>query len=133
MEISIKNAQSSITNSHRKENNFYRSYQVGHTFNDYKNTLQFKPVLEVRVYWTKTTCYVCLWYTYNGIHTSASAKAGGYGYCKESSAVNSALREIVSGFESFGGHGLTSISPALMTVCKALTGRDDLFLVESYG
>jgi len=131
MEISIKNAQSSINGSHRKENKFYRSYKVGYT--KFLGTLQFTPVLDVRVYWTETTCYVCLWYSYNGIYTSASAKAGGYGYCKESSAVDSALREIISGYESFGGVGLTSIAPALMTVCKALTGQDDLFLVESYG
>lgn len=132
-QISIKNAVSTIKNSHRKENKFYRSYKVGYTAKDHNGALQFIRVLDVCVYWTESTCYACVWYMYNGVHTSASAKAGGYGYCKESSAVNSALHEIVSGFNSFGGHGLTSIAPALMTICKALTSRDDLFLVESYG
>lgn len=74
--------------SFRKEASFYKSIML-------IDTAKQERVLDVRFY-GKSAVYCCAWLAYgygpNGESARAGAKAGGYGYHKESAALGATLK-----------------------------------------
>lgn len=107
--------------SHRKENNFYKEFQLV-VFD--KETNKFHVPLQIRVYATNAIHSACVWFNHNELHATGSSRAGGYGYHRESQAISDAL--IGSGFEferGFGGTGQTE---------KAIETIAEYFKFENY-
>jgi len=50
-------------------------------------------IVTVRVYWPAQTAFACVWLSTADAYAVGKGKAGGYGYCKLSGAVDNALRD----------------------------------------
>ena len=82
-----------------------------------------------RFYNTGQTIHCIAWMSGKEVYGSGYGKAGGYGYCKESAAMESAI--INSGItmgEHWGGMGDTKQREAAFDIAKKLTGKRKLFL-----
>lgn len=77
--------------------------------------------------------YACIWLTCNGMHSSGSGTATGYGYHKASAAAESAIRSAgVSLSESIGGVGDAAIREAVLAIGNALCNNGNVYVVEMY-
>lgn len=77
-----------------------------------------------RFYDTGQTIHCIAWLSGNEHYTSGYGKAGGYGYCKESAAMESAI--IDSGIKMdryWGGSGDISMREAAFSIAKKLDGN----------
>lgn len=82
-----------------------------------------------RFYNTGQTIHCIAWLSGNEHYTSGYGKAGGYGYCKESAAMESAI--IDSGIKMdrhWGGSGDTSMREAALSIAQKLTGKRKFIL-----
>lgn len=117
-------SKSKFNINHRKEDKFSCGYKVLDS--------KFNTVIDVRFYYTASTCYCCLWINYkNIINTRGSDSAGGYGYDKKSSAFNGAI--LNCGFENFpcfNGSGCNEW--ALKVLCKII-GLKNFHIIEMFG
>ena len=92
--------------------------------------------------------YACLWVHGKDVYTSGRGQAGGWGYHKESAAIDSAIRS--AGIELYGspygserdkadakkqtsisGVGSSAIDDALMAIAKAAGARGHLLIVRN--
>jgi hypothetical protein len=77
---------------------------------------QYDQPLIIRVYWPAETAYACLWLSTKDAYAVGRGKAGGWGYCKESQAIENAFFSAGLRFEqAIGGVG----EPAIMAAIKA--------------
>jgi hypothetical protein len=60
-------------------------------------------VAELRVYSTAQRVYVCVWVNFNGVHLSASAWAGGWGYSLRNAAAHYALSSLFVNYNDLKG------------------------------
>lgn len=68
----------------------------------------------VRVYWPREQAYCCVWLHTRDAYAIGKGKAGGYGYCKESAAVDEALRSAGVQLEHcIHGVGINAVREAL--------------------
>jgi len=82
-----------------------------------------------RFYNTGQTIHCIAWLSGRDAHGSGYGKAGGYGYCKESAAMEDAiLSSGVSMGERWGGVGDTKQREAAFSIAKKLTGKRKLAL-----
>lgn len=75
-----------------------------------------------------------IWVHYKDFHFVMTGNAGGYGYEKQSAAIEDAF--IYSGIKTdlqFGGVGLDAAKDALLALARKITGLKSLFVVEFYG
>tara|TARA_R100001377_G_scaffold1492_1_gene1188 strand:+ start:261 stop:656 length:396 start_codon:yes stop_codon:yes gene_type:complete len=82
-----------------------------------------------RFYNTGQTIHCIAWLSGDEHYTSGYGKAGGYGYCKESAAMQSAI--INSGIKMdrhWGGSGESSMREAAFDIAKKLTGKRKFIL-----
>lgn len=115
--------------SFRKEASYYRSLVL-------VDTAKKDVVLDVRFY-GKSATYCCAWLAYgygpNGESARGGAKAGGYGYHKESAAMQAALQAMGMRFaEPFDGVGEQAMNEALEAVA-AFLGVKDFMIIKAHG
>lgn len=111
--------------AHRKEDKFDSSlilvtYKLG----------KFNQPIDVRFYFTGSTCYCCIWGSIKGKHFSGSGKAGGYGYDKKSAAMSSALQS--AGFD-VDGLSATGETDLAMKLLAGLNGIKKHTIVYAHG
>jgi hypothetical protein len=76
-------------------------------------------VATVRVYWPAATAYACVWLSFPDSYAVGKGKAGGHGYCKESAAIDEALRSAGIQLEhSIHGVGESAIRGALVALAE---------------
>jgi hypothetical protein len=76
-------------------------------------------VATVRVYWPASTAYACVWLNFSDSYSVGKGKAGGYGYDKESAAIEEALRSAGITLEhSIHGVGEQAIKGALVALAR---------------
>lgn len=86
----------------------------------------------VRVYWPAQTAFACVWLSIRDWYAVGKGKAGGCGYCKESAAVDSALRDAGVTLEhSIHGVGTQAIIEA-MTAFAEFLGLTNWTIIEAH-
>lgn len=110
--------------AHRKENRLFRSFVLF--------DLETKrELIEIRTYWPGTVCYACVWVRPSaGEYANGSAKAGGYGYDKEESAVKHAI--LNAGFEMEEGYNHHS-SENILHGIAAFWGLTNYHIFRAHG
>jgi hypothetical protein len=126
-------AKTKFNSSHRKEKGgFYKEFALVIP-SEYRPN-ETHAVATLRLYWPGTVCYACLWVhvpgtrhpfdtpqIQEGVHTSGSGSAGGYGYCKMSAAAGEAIRN--AGFtlsRSINGVGESAVCEAMHAIAAEL-------------
>tara|TARA_R100000808_G_C2110827_1_gene124932 strand:- start:491 stop:898 length:408 start_codon:yes stop_codon:yes gene_type:complete len=105
-----------LNQKHRKDNYFHRQLEAIDT--------EGNSILTLRTYHTGKRVYACLWVSIslnNGDMAYGSGWAGGYGYCKESTACEEALMS--AGIElqkSIAGKGMGTVQEAIEGVARDL-------------
>lgn len=123
------NAKTKFTSSHRKENNYTKSYK-GLVWDGEK----IREVVDVRFYDTAARTYCCVWVHATPVFTSGSAVVGGYGYHFASAAFSSALAN--AGFklsQSISGFGDSAIESAIQAICEFLFVGCPVKVIVCYG
>lgn len=119
----------------RKEKNFTSSILA--VVEDKRGGFEpFRVAVEARFYRTDTRCYCCLWVsgTEKGVCVSGGACAGGYGYCKESTAFEKACDDAgIELSEPVAGRGRYLVRDAMRAICKAATGRRKISIITTNG
>lgn len=100
MNFEIENLRDADVAKNRKENHFYKEDAVLIV----KDGI-IKTVFTVRYYATQSTHYCCVWLSLPDKWIHTSGKAGGYGYHRESAALNDALRNAGIIFRGLSGTG----------------------------
>lgn len=115
---------------HRKESGFYRETAI-------LDPSDGSAIVKARYYWPgrdgASNCYCCVWVHGDKSHGHGGGKAGGYGYHKESAALQAASSDAgVYLSEDIGGRGDRAMTDALEAVARAVTGKRKLFRHESH-
>lgn len=132
MNITVNNLVEGINaKAHRKQNSFYKSYQLVSFDPDKKDTYfkGFNTCLDVRFYGSGSTIYCCIWGSLNGVYYNGSGKAGGYGYDKERTAFEAALN--CAGFEVSGLAATGENEVAINEIAK-LQGLEYFTIIRSH-
>lgn len=113
------NCQGNVA-SNRKENSFTGQWTVldyGHKHeNPYK-----REAIVARFYQTNARAYCCVWLNTDTVHCIGGAHAGGYGYHRQSQALQDALGNAGVRLDAdIGGVGDSAMREALMAVAVAL-------------
>jgi hypothetical protein len=89
--------QNNSLGSYRKEKaGLYRQYTVLNFNNKSfceENGARYQMPIIIRVYWPAQVAYACVWISARDVYSIGKGKAGGYGYCKESAAIQEALED----------------------------------------
>lgn len=112
--------------TYRKENGFYKQISVI----DNKTK---KELITVRYYATSTRVYCCVWIflTEQNIYLHAGGYAGGYGYHKQSAALEDALHKLGFVFAAgFGGCGDSAEIHALEAILKHFKVRKSSYFIH---
>ncbi len=132
MKIDIKNlTDSSNVAKYRKEKGFYRQISM-------IDSRDGSAIVQARWYWPgrdgASNCYCCVWIHGDDSHGRGGGKAGGYGYHKESSALQEALNAAgVSMSEGIDGRGDQAMFAALESVARAVVkGKRKIFRVMAH-
>ena len=111
--------------SYRKEKSgVHRQYQILDLSAEpyrcpYTGMCVHPAVVTVRVYWPASTAYACVWLNFADSYAVGKGKAGGYGYCKESAAIDEALRSAgIKLAHSIHGVGEQAIKGALVALAE---------------
>ena len=92
-----------------------------------------ETIVDARVYWPGSVAYACVWVFGDSVYGSGAGKAGGGGYCKESAAIDAAIRDAgVTLSESVDGSGVRAAEDALQAVARAVTGKRKFYLVRCH-
>ncbi len=105
--VSFEPRQSDTVHKHRRESSFRRQISL-------VDLDDGAEVVCVRWYGKGERAYCCVWIHWPGHHARGSGWAGGYGYHKDSAAMQSAMRDAGIVFaQSFDGVGSTGEDDAL--------------------
>jgi len=124
--------------SYRKEKaGLYRQYTVlnlDRPDTDRHGVVGYAEPIIIRVYWPAQTAYACVWLSgpIRNSYAMGKGKAGGCGYCKESAAVDAALRD--AGYileQSIHGAGHSAIIGAIKAVAEWI-GLTNWTIVEAH-
>ena len=119
-------AKAKFSASHRKEKGgFHKEFALVIPSKYRPN--ESHSIATLRIYWPGTVCYACLWINAHPVHTSGSGSAGGYGYCKMSSAAGEAIAN--AGFtlsQSINGRGESAVCEAMHALAAELGHPDAL-------
>jgi hypothetical protein len=127
-------------NHRREKNGFHKEFSIITPHADCPGGPRAYAIATLRIYWPGTVCYACLWVhvpgtrhpfdtpqIQEGVHTSGSGSAGGYGYCKMSSAAGEAIAN--AGFtlsQSINGRGESAVCEAMHALAAELGHPDAL-------
>jgi hypothetical protein len=123
-------AKRKFTTSHRKEKGGFLKEYAALVPSDHRPG-HSHAVVTIRLYWPGSVCYACAWMQhrepfgksadgYDETHVNGSGSAGGYGYCKQSSAAGEAIAN--AGFtlsKSIRGVGEQAIEEAVLAIAAA--------------
>ena len=118
--------------SYRKEKGFYRQVAM-------IDSRDGSEIVMARFYWPGrdggASCYACVWIRGDESFGRGGGKAGGYGYHKESAALEEALKRAgVKLSEDIGGRGDQAMFDALESVSRAvIRGKRKVFRVMAHG
>jgi len=127
MQATIKNLKDASIGAKRDRlsNSFYKELAVIHPDLD--------AVARFRFYGNGSTIHCIAWLGCKDNWGSGYAKAGGYGYCKESAAMEDAIRQAgVTMSETWGGAGESKMREAAKAVGAALSGKRKFYLHWAY-
>lgn len=132
--IDVSGLRQGLKISYRKENaGLYRSYKVLDLSKRMPEYNAAACPVDVRVYWPNEVCYTCVWISTDDAWGNGSGKAGGYGYDKETDAIENAfLAAGVKFTKPFGAAGRESFREFLADLARTL-GLTDFIIVESHG
>lgn len=102
--------------NHRKEKHVHYVFKGYIIIRKDDGAIKHYDIVDLRTYITPSgKHYVCAWIMTDGDMVSCSASAGGYGYCKSSTAAEIAfLNGGIHFNEGWGGRGIDSIEEAIM-------------------
>lgn len=123
MQANVQNIrESNRIVKYRKERGFYRQISI-------LDPSDGSDIITARFYWPgESVCYCCAWVHGDSVHGSGAGNAGGYGYHKESAALEYALRDAgIALSEDIDGRGDTAMHDALESVARAVTGKRKFF------
>jgi len=102
-----------------------------------------RDIVTCRIYYPAQTAYAALW-----VHPSdtwrkrtgrtdaftfaGAGKAGGYGYCKASGAIDTAIRDAGIKAPDCHGYGMTTATEILVAIAKAVSGRRKVYTVRAH-
>lgn len=124
-------AKTSYTSSHRRESaGLHKEFAMVIPSPYLPGEAQ--AIATLRLYWPGTVCYACIWVNSDPVHTQGSGKAGGYGYCKASSAAGQAIRNAGFHLDSrIDGVGIGAIRAAMRAIAVEL-GHPEALLHEAH-
>lgn len=115
--------------SHRKEKYFTDEYAVINLDEDNEYS---RSLFIVRFYHTQSASYCCVW-SYKNKPFNGSGKAGGYGYHRESQALENALKSCGIDFnESIGGKGYSQYESIFTLIANKL-GYNNIYIHHAHG
>lgn len=118
--------QSEDIHKHRKENSFRRQLSL-------VDLADGEEVACIRFYGMGNRAYCCAWFHNSGQHARGSGWAGGYGYHKDSAAMQAALYDAGFRFsEPFDGVGETGERQALEAIASWL-GIPAFVIIKAHG
>lgn len=110
----------------RKENRFTDQWTVIDFAEKHENPYRREAIV-ARFYQTAARAYCCVWINSNIVHCIGGAYAGGYGYHRQSEALQGALSNAGVFLDAnIGGAGESAMREALMAVAAALGLKDPL-------
>lgn len=81
-----------------------------------------KPVVTCRTYYPSSVAYCLLWVSGDEFRTQGGGSASGYGYCKESAAIDEAIFNAgIRLPESVSGRGVRAADDALLAIAKRVS------------
>jgi len=128
MKFKAFEAKGGLNINHRKENKFSKQFTVLVNGRDYDGKPCLNELIQLRIYWTDSRAYACIWIDggKNKFYASGSGFAGGYGYHKESAAMEEALESagiVIDYRDSISGRGEGAMESALMAIARKLGYR----------
>lgn len=119
MKATFTKPQKALNINHRKENGFTDEYTALYI----DENCEMRELCTLRIYWTNTRAYACLWIYANGEVISGSGYAGGYGYHKPSAAAQAAFDCAgVELSEDINGRGRDAMAAAVKAAGIAAVG-----------
>lgn len=113
-------AKAKFNSSHRKEKGGFHKEFALVIPSEYRPN-ETNALATLRIYWPGTVCYACLWINTEPVHTSGSGSAGGYGYCKMSSAAGEAIANAgITLSKSIKGVGESAVCEAMHAIAAEL-------------
>lgn len=86
-----------------------------------------------RFYEGPTVTYACVWVHGGTSHGHGGGSAGGYGYHKESAALETAIANAGMSLENpIGGRGESAMEEALLAIAQAATRKRKFFVVRAH-
>lgn len=121
------------TTSHRKEGKcFFDSYQIISLADTPWRDGAMPSRVSVRLYGTGAQNTACMWINSGDTHLNASGKAGGYGYHRQSAALQEAFDNAgITLSRRIDGVGTSAMEEAMLALAKALKIKRPA-LVRSY-
>lgn len=119
----LPSAKEKFSLSHRKEGKcqFDEWAALAPVFNEYSKKTELKTIVSLRLYYTGTTSYACIWINGKQIHSHGSGSAGGYGYHKPSAAAAEAIRNAKFDLSiDISGVGDSAIEIAVLSIAKTV-------------
>ena len=128
MKFKAFEAKNGLNINHRKEDKLSKQFTVLVNGRDYEGRPCLDELITLRIYWTNSRAYACIWIRgrKNEFYASGSGFAGGYGYHKESAAMEEALESagiVIDYRDSISGRGESAMESALMAIARKLGYR----------
>ena len=111
--------------AHRKGDNFQESYSGLAVVDG-----EIVEAVILRIYGTQARNYCCLWVQGNGIYSSGSGQAGGYGYHRASAAAQAAFETAgIKLKDAIDGRGDSAIKDAVEVLLKHICPTASIYYV----
>lgn len=128
--IGFKPENNSLGSYRKEKAGLHRQYTLVNL--DSEGFLRGEQLAIVRVYWPREQAFACVWLHTKDAYAIGKGKAGGYGYCKESAAIDQALRDAGLQLEhSIHGVGQSAIKEALHAWAR-FVGLTNWIIVEAH-
>ena len=127
MKAILKNLKSAEIGAKRDKisHNFYKEIAVIHPAHG--------CVARFRFYMGSSVCHCITWFGSGENYGSGYGSAGGYGYCKESAAMESAINHAgVEMSRHWGGQGDSAMREAAEALGKALTRTRNFYIHHAH-
>lgn len=124
---SVEKQKKPFNSKHRKEKFAHYIFKGYIIVRESDGVIKHYDIVDLRTYITPSgKHYVCLWAATHWEMLSSSASAGGYGYCKASTAAEMAFYNAGINFDKpWGGTGVDSIEEAIMAYLNHYTGNSE--------
>jgi len=128
MKITLKNLRSADIGAKRDRftHAFYKEMAI--IYDDRQTPCRF------RFYGNNSRIHCIAWISGNEVYGSGYGYADGYGYCKESAAMEAAIKSAgIDMGEHWGGVGETKMREAALSIAQKVTGKRSFILHTAHG